>query len=234
MRFLVTGSSGFIGSAVVNELGNIGHDVCGVDLIPSPTTDWVGDIRDWIRLNHNTVVDHVLHFAGIVGGRIGIEHNYFNIMDNISIDTAVSNWSVKNTYHLLYPSSSAVYPIAAQGIDGNLLVENMVDMGDAELGMPDHLYGWSKMTAERLLHEMGRSGPRITILRPFSGYGPSQSMDYPFPSLVGRVMDSKDGMIDVWGNGKQVRDFVHIDDIVSSVLHHCLVDADTTINVSTG
>ena len=53
--------------------------------------------------------------------------------------------------------------------------------------------------------------------RPFSGYGEDQSFDYPFPSLIRRVLN-KEAPITIWGSGDQCRDFIHIDDIVEAVM----------------
>jgi nucleoside-diphosphate-sugar epimerase len=55
------------------------------------------------------------------------------------------------------------------------------------------------------------------IFRPFSGYGEDQDLDYPFPSFIRRAKE-KQNPFDVWGDGLQVRDWIHIEDIVNAVM----------------
>ena len=80
---------------------------------------------------------------------------------------------------------------------------------------PDQTYGWSKLTGEMLAQYARDEGLKVTILRPFSGYGNDQSLEYPFPSFVARARQ-KVNPFPVWGTGNQVRDFVHIDDVVEA------------------
>ena len=176
------------------------------------------DIRKWVASNPDSRYDVVMHFAGEVGGRQNIETNYFNMIQNIDIDRQLFEWAIDHTAHLIYPSSSAVYPIEFQtNITPTKLHEGMISFSQNVIGVSDHLYGWYKLTAERMVWEMSKlpTCPHITIFRPFSGYGPTQSLDYPMPRLINRILANTDGIIDVWGDGQQSRDFVYIDDILS-------------------
>ena len=74
-------------------------------------------------------------------------------------------------------------------------------------------YGWAKLSGEKLASYARAEGLGITVLRPFSGYGTDQSLDYPFPSFIKRGRE-KEAPFNVWGKGTQVRDFIHIEDIV--------------------
>jgi nucleoside-diphosphate-sugar epimerase len=81
----------------------------------------------------------------------------------------------------------------------------------------DHVedpYGWIKQTLERLCMRMPC---RTVIVRPFSGYGVDQALSYPFPAILARALRREDPLV-VWG-GKQVRDWVHISDLVAGILH---------------
>lgn len=68
------------------------------------------------------------------------------------------------------------------------------------------------------VHVCKKAGIPLVLLRPFSGYGSDQASSYPFPALLGRALRKEDPLI-VWGTGNQVRDFVHVDDIVAAILH---------------
>jgi nucleoside-diphosphate-sugar epimerase len=72
----------------------------------------------------------------------------------------------------------------------------------------------------------------VHTVRPFSGYGTDQSIDYPFGALLERVTRLADP-VEVWG-GRQVRDWIHIDDVIGAVLAIVEADVWTPVNVCTG
>jgi len=63
-------------------------------------------------------------------------------------------------------------------------------------------------------------GLDVIVYRPFSGYGEDQDLTYPFPSIVRRAVRRESPFV-VWGSGKQLRDFIHIDDVVEAVFVTC-------------
>ena len=65
------------------------------------------------------------------------------------------------------------------------------------------------------------------MFRPFSGYGADQDLTYPFPSFIDRIR-SKVDTFEIWGDGTQVRDFIHMEDIVEAVM--TVVDNDIQID----
>lgn len=214
-KILITGSSGFLGSATVKHFRERGHTVTGVDIVASKSTDKVQDIRYFVN-NNKEHYDKVFHFSAYVGGRANIENNYLQMIENIEIDRVVFEWAKSNTQHLIYPSSSAVYPTNFQDTYENHtpLSEDMINFETNNIGVSDHLYGWCKLTAERMLWEINKKSKlQITIFRPFSGYGVGQSMSYPFPNLINEVR-SNPRHVKVWGTGLQTRDFIHINDIL--------------------
>jgi len=68
------------------------------------------------------------------------------------------------------------------------------------------MYGMSKLAAECMLKQITIPSH---VMRPFTIYGPGQSMDYPLPSIIARA---RQGDCSVWGSGTQIRDYVYIDD----------------------
>ena len=234
MKILVTGSSGFLGSYAVKTFRKHNHDVLAVDIVPSDTTDWVGDIRTCCQ-QLTEQFDLLVHFSAEVKGRSNIEKNYLNMIANIDIDRCVFEWAIKHVSHIIYPSSCAVYPVRYQNDINIPLTENMVDFDSNVIGVSDHLYGWCKLTAERMLWQIQKETDlQVHVLRPFSGYGPGQSTDYPMANLVNLIKTSSDN-IAVWGNGRQTRDWVHVDDIMRTVLW-CAQDTAKylTVNIGTG
>ncbi len=59
-------------------------------------------------------------------------------------------------------------------------------------------------------------GVRVVCIRPFSGYGEDQDLTYPVPAIAARA-ERKEDPFEVWGTGKQGRDFVHIDDVIDCI-----------------
>lgn len=180
----------------------------------------------------------VFHLASIVGGRALIDGDPIMVASDLGIDAMFFFWLTrdpKRAERVLYASSSAAYPTRLQGVkDAEALVERDIDFR-ANLGTPDMTYGWAKLTGEylaQLAHE--RYGVHIACVRPFSGYGEDQDLSYPTPSIALRVARGDDP-IEVWGTGKQGRDFVHIDDCVEAFFPILDKVADGSgVNIGTG
>jgi nucleoside-diphosphate-sugar epimerase len=73
----------------------------------------------------------------------------------------------------------------------------------------------------------------VTVVRPFSGYGEDQSSEFPFGAFRDRARRREDPFV-IWGTGEQVRDWVHVDDVVGAVLAAVDAEHDGPLNVCTG
>jgi nucleoside-diphosphate-sugar epimerase len=111
------------------------------------------------------------------------------------------------------------------------LSEDMIDLDDVR--NPDESYGWAKLTGELLARYARNAGISVYVFRPFSGYGPDQDLTYPFPSFVKRVVDRVD-KFEIWGDGTQVRDFIHIDDVVRGTMACVDLDVQEPLNLGWG
>jgi UDP-glucose 4-epimerase len=135
----------------------------------------------------------------------------------------------------MYPSSSAAYPISLQSPTGAIaLSESDIDFKN-NLGTPDMTYGWSKLTGEFLAQIAAKHyGVSVACIRPFSGYGEDQDLTYPVPAIAARAAKREDPF-EVWGSGKQGRDFVHIDDVIDCImLAMDNIHDGTAINIGSG
>ena len=77
-------------------------------------------------------------------------------------------------------------------------------------------------------------GISVASVRPFSGYGEDQDLSYPIPAIAKRAA-GKENPFEVWGSGKQGRDFVHIEDCIDCILmamDH--IHDGTAINIGSG
>lgn len=192
---------------------------------------WKGDFRNllfymrenprYIQETYNVEFEKfndVFHFAAIVGGRLKIDGDPLMVALDLSIDAEFFYWLTRHKpARVLYPSSSAAYPTSLQTTDGAIaLSEGDIDF-TKNLGTPDMTYGWTKLTGEFLaLIAAKHYGISIVCIRPFSGYGEDQETDYPVPAIALRAA-KRENPFEVWGSGKQGRDFVHIDDIIDFI-----------------
>lgn len=160
----------------------------------------------------------VFHFAAIVGGRAKIDGDPMMVALDLSIDAEFFYWICRHKpARVLYPSSSAAYPVDLQ-TDTNAIALSESDIDFTRMGQPDMTYGWSKLTGEYLAHIAAKYyDVSVTCIRPFSGYGEDQDLTYPIPAIAARAAN-KEEPFEVWGSGKQGRDFVHIDDVLDCTL----------------
>jgi nucleoside-diphosphate-sugar epimerase len=228
VKVLVTGSAGFVGRHLLAHLADRhpGADVHTVDIAHGV------DARDFFR-HSATHYDLVLHLAAVVGGRVQIEGDPLSLAVDLAIDAEMFGWATRTRPgKVVYFSSSAAYPTALQGLgDARRLWEDAIDL--AAIASPDHLYGWAKLTGEVLAGHACRAGLDVLVVRPFSGYGPDQDPAYPFPAFIARAARREDPF-DIWGDGQQVRDFIHIDDICRAVLVTVDQDIAGPLNLGTG
>ena len=256
MKILVTGGAGFVGRAMVKRLINAGLDVTVVDPLVKATgaihpNVWAQDFprgkfrfieQDCRKFFHSESAktwDSIFHLAAIIGGRISIEDSPLHVATDLSIDAEMWNWATQNIkMNVVYFSSSAAYPISLQSIKNHRpLTESDISFSSNEIGMADLSYGWSKLTGEYLAHlATERYGMQTTIYRPFSGYGTDQDLAYPFPAILKRAREHIPGnTFHVWGSGRQIRDFIHIDDCVEIVFQTFKHNFETlTLNLGTG
>ncbi|MFD5384261.1 NAD-dependent epimerase/dehydratase family protein [Streptomyces sp. NPDC127074] len=228
MRVLLTGHAGFVGRHLEAAMVNRGWTVTGIEL----RYPFLYDALDFFR-NDDQRYDLAIHAAAIVGGRASIDGSPLGVATNLALDSWYMRWLVRSgTPRAVYFSSSAAYPVELQQPgEVRRLREDDIDLDNPRL--PDATYGWAKLSGERLAQYAEAEGCRITIPRPFSGYGEDQALDYPFPAFIRRAKQ-RQGPFEIWGHGDSTRDWIHIDDLVGATL--AAVDQGITgpINLGTG
>ena len=178
--------------------------------------DDAGYIRDHYAPDFERFND-VFHFAAIVGGRSTIEGDPMKVALDLSIDAEFFYWITRHRPdRTLYPSSSAAYPVDLQ-TEGEAIALAESDIDFKKMGEPDMTYGWSKLTGEYLAKIAAEHYDlKVTCIRPFSGYGEDQDLSYPIPAIANRIAHREDP-VEVWGTGRQGRDFVHIEDVLDCI-----------------
>jgi len=224
MKILITGDAGFVGGYFHKALN--GHDITGVDIKNGI------DARKFFATDE-THFDLVVHLAAIVGGRATIEGEPLSVAVDLAIDSELFQWALRTRPgRIIYYSSSAAYPIKLQDYGStHHLTESDIDLNNIQ--SPDYTYGWAKLTGEMLASYAEKEGLRVHIFRPFSGYGEDQSLDYPFPSFIKRGVE-KANPFKIWGSGNQVRDFIHMEDVVAATLEAVQQDIQGPVNLGLG
>ena len=235
---LITGASGFLGSHFLDWFMRSPdvYDLWTVDIVPHPTGIPVDlqDLGEWLE-DFEVQCDLVIHMAAPVGGREKIEGDPLYNADSLRLDSQLFRWAVKHAETVVYPSSSAVYGTSFQSEHGIALEESMFSPRRLSWPAPDEMYGFTKMAGEVLAYKAAKYGLNTLCIRPFSGYGEGQSLEYPVPSIAQRAVRREDPL-DVWGPGTQTRDLVHVDDIVGATMARLEsgVDGYQVMNIGTG
>jgi nucleoside-diphosphate-sugar epimerase len=222
-------------------LENAGYYVLGIDIDGAVYWDALDLFNEsppsaeHFRMLPRGGFDVVVHCAAVVGGRAKIDGASLDLAVNLELDAALFRWAARaRPGRVVYISSSAAYPVMLQTWDdARPLREPAITLHEPIIGMPDQLYGWSKLTGELLAMRAREAGVPVTVVRPFSGYGEDQSPDYPFAAFAARARNREDPFT-IWGSGDQVRDWVHVDDICAAILACIDGGVDGPVNIGTG
>ena len=229
---LVCGAGGFIGHHLVKRLKREGFWVRGTDLkfprfSETEADDFlIGDLRDpyFVRQVIDRRFDEIYQLAADMGGAGYIftgEHDA-DVMHNsatINLNVLHAAYS-RNNKRIFYSSSACMYPEYNQ-----LDPDNPNCAEDAAYpAAPDSEYGWEKLFSERLYLSYGRNhGMDVRIARYHNIFGPEGSWNdgkEKAPAAVCRkvAMARDGGEVEIWGDGKQTRSFLYIDECLEGTL----------------
>jgi UDP-N-acetylglucosamine 4-epimerase len=224
-KVLVTGGAGFIGSHLVDRLLAEGFEVTVLDDFSTGRMENIschkdvrefhlvrGDVRD-AGLVRKVVedVDGVFHLAALVDVALSIENpvlfNEVNVVGTLNLLGACVDSDVRR---FIFASSAAVY-------GNSKSAKKREDM----LPRPISPYGVSKLAAENYVQVFNEFyGLETVSLRYFNVYGPRQGLASSYSGVIvafmSRLLKGQPPVIH--GDGKQSRDFVHVDDVVSANL----------------
>ncbi|MFN3512208.1 MAG: dTDP-glucose 4,6-dehydratase [Phenylobacterium sp.] len=234
MKLLITGGAGFIGSAVVRRAVADGHEVVNLDALTySANLDNVAsvaksplyafeeaDICDAERMQaifakHRP--DAVMHLAAESHNDRAIDGPLAFVRSNVMgtavlLEAARAHWNTlppekKQAFRFHHVSTDEVF--GALGEDGAFTEETPYD--------PNSPYSASKAGSDHLVRAWGRTfGLPVVITNCANNYGPFQFPEKLIPTVVVRAMEGK--TIPVYGDGRQVRDWLHVDDHAEALL----------------
>jgi len=229
---VVTGGGGFIGGHLVRHFLDQGHRVRSVDVKPVDQWQQVFDAAENMQADLKRLEDcqraaegahEIYNLAADMGGMGFIETHKAECMLSVLISThmLVAAQQAGTVERFFYSSSACVYAADKQ------LSEDVVPLkeSDAYPAMPEDGYGWEKLFTERMCrHYREDYGLPTRVARFHNVYGPEGTWEggreKAPAALCRKVIQAKltgDHDIEIWGDGKQTRSFMYIDDCVKGV-----------------
>lgn len=225
---LITGHSGFIGYHLSKYLKNntdwylIGSSRTKPKFSQMVDQEFFCDLQDYNNtLDITKDVDYVFHLAADMGGVGYLSSNIAETTQNsIEINLNMLKASALNKVQkFLFSSSACVYNINLASSPRKKFKEE-----DAYPAYPDKGYGWAKLFTEQMCSYYFSEGliPEVYIPRFHTIYGPyidyySTKAKAP-PAIAKKVIDSNE-CVSIWGDGRQQRSFLYIDDCIRAVFN---------------
>ncbi len=232
-KAVICGGGGFIGGHLVKSLSVRGIDVIrAVDI--KPMDEWyqvfpevenlVLDLQDKESCYRAAKgADLIFQLASDMGGMGFIEHNkalcMLNVLSNTHMLLAARDAGVERFF---YSSTACVYNVEKQK---NAQVTPLKE-DDVYPALPEDGYGWEKLFAERMCRHFGEDfGLQCRVARYHNVYGPqgtwSGGREKAPAAICRKVIEAKHSgknEIEIWGDGKQTRSFMYIDDCTKGTM----------------
>lgn len=231
--YLVTGGTGFIGSALVRRLVKDGHTVRVIDdnsrgaprrLAPvEGHYEMIGaDVRNTEAVTRAaTGVDRIIHLAAVNGTE------FFYSKPELVLDVSIRGMlavvdaaRANGIGDVVFASTSETYqtpPVCP--------TDETVPLSVPDVRNPRYSYGGGKIACELIAMNYGRTGfDRFTVFRPHNVYGPDMGWEHVIPQFALRAKDLAEknpaGPLEfpIQGDGRQTRAFVHIDDFTDGLV----------------
>ena len=234
-RVLVTGGAGFIGSHLVDRLVARGDEVLVLDDLSQGQRDRVADCRllegrvqDIRRFRTELAgVTRIFHLAALISGYDSL-HTPDAYLDANATGTLrlLEETKVLPGVRVIFASSSTVYGNRAEPV-----------RSETDVPAPITVYAASKLLGEHLLAMYAPLfGYSHVSLRLFNVYGPRQNPDHPYANVTCKFAyaAARGTPVALYGDGRQSRDFIYVDDVVDALLAVERQAAEPVYNVGTG
>ena len=243
-KVLVNGAGGFIGGHLVHRLKAEGCWVRGVDIRAHefqhpPADEWLqGDLRD-AEFTHRALegMEDVYQLAADMGGAgylFSGEHDADVVHNSAQINLNTARSAARHhTPRIFFSSSACVYP------ERNQMDPNHPDCREdsAYPAAPDSEYGWEKLFSERLYASFSRNyGIKVRIARFHNVFGPlgtwTGGKEKAPAAICRKVAEvSNGGEIEVWGDGRQTRSFLYVDECLEGIRRLMESQHDEPLNI---
>ena len=219
MNILIFGSNGLVGSSLVRKF-QLQHKE--INLITSTRNDTdLFSLEQTKKKINDSKPDIVIIAAAKVGGIYANNTQRFNfIIDNLKISMNVFESLVEyNDTKIINIGSSCIYPLSAD----NPINENSLMSGKLE--PTNSPYSMAKLSSLEISRTMrDQFGHKILNLMPTNLYGPNDKFEefnsHVIPGLIfkmHRAKINKSKEVEIWGSGKPLREFMHVDDLSSAI-----------------
>ncbi len=225
----VTGGTGFVGSHIVEQLLCLGARP--VVLSRRLESKFLRHCASKIRFRQGDLESYESTCRALEGTSVilnlaakvaGLEYNSTHpasiFHENMQIFLNVVKVAQElKVDRFLVTSSACVYPRFCS-------IPTPEDEGFAGEPEPTNSgYGWAKRMQEYLGAQYAREfGLSVAIARPYNAYGPRDNFDpassHVIPALIRKAFESRDGFLDVWGDGSHSRSFLYVDDFARGLL----------------
>lgn len=210
MNILVTGSSGFLGRWLTQDLKDLGHHVIGIDKVndferdESPHSFYHLDLRK-PRPSISERIDIIVHLASSKGGFLRNWDDSDLIEDELAMIMSLRNlYKASGSQKLIYLSSINIFECSGVQPEHAFCSE-----------APRSAYAQAKLATEKYIE---RNFDCFSILRPTNFFGPLQprlgksyGQSHVIPDLIEKIKTQS--RIEVFGDGTQKRNFIHLSDL---------------------
>ena len=244
-KILVAGAGGFIGGYLIKRLMSEGATIVAADIKPIEFWFQIFEENENHQLNLQELdncykvtdgVDYVFNMACNMGGMGFIENNKAECMLSVLINTHLLMACKKfNVEKYFFSSSACAYNKDKQE---DTFIEGLKEK-DAYPANPEDGYGWEKLFSERMCRHFSEDfGLKVCVARYHNIYGPQGTFDggrEKAPAALSRKVASalieNKNEIEVWGDGKQTRTFLYVDDCVEGTLRLFKSNHEEPINI---
>ena len=214
-RIMVSGGAGFIGSHLVDKLIELGHDVTVLDDLSSGKQENINPKAKFVCYNisnlwWNGKFDYVFHLAAIPGVPFSVEHptktHRVNITGTYNVLKSAMDNKVKK---VIFASTAALYG------------ECDYPAKEDDPICPESPYAFQKAVGEGYMKLFSKVYGLPTLsLRFFNVYGRRSDPDNPYSLVISKFLKLKkeEKPLIIYGNGKQTRDFVYVDDVINACI----------------
>ena len=250
-RVLVTGGASFIGSHLVDRLVEAGAEVRVADDLSSGRLDNLAQSIEGVEFRMGDLRDRdftraavagqeiVFHLAAAHGGRGFIDTHPADCASNLVLDGTVVDESWRaGVDRICFASSACVYPVNLQEKprEGNMILlrEDWADPFVEGAAAADGEYGWAKLMGEMTLRAYWKQhGLKSVSCRLFTAYGERENETHAVIALIAKAFVEMNPY-EIWGDGRQDRNFTYVGDIVEGMMRAALaVDDASPVNVGT-
>ena len=236
MKFAVTGGAGFVGNNIVRLLISKGHQVVVIDNLHTGKMENLNGVLESIRFEKIDIrnfkelesilkdVDGIFHEAAltIVQESFYKEEEYFDV--NVTGTENIFKIAKKFQKKVVYASSSSIY-----GDNRHIPIKENSER------KPINPYGQTKLEDEILAEKYGNNGLKVIGLRYFNIFGKGQTGSYAgvITQFMKKLNENQSPII--FGDGLQIRDFIHVSDIAEANLSAMLSKINLGFfNIGTG